>query len=150
MGEKNTSTCVHEEHTNVQANMAIVAYIHLNNNLHNMIKGDLTRRVISSFTQPVKLHTAQWDTFYTNAFFKNQWHLVPSIYFDKSFLSQNKLIVGWIGCLGRSSCQFQLILQALPFSTESTYSIPCCLPERLILVSWWCQFSPITKKPTLN
>ena len=75
MGKKNISTCVHEEHTNVQANMAIVAYIHLNNNLQNMIKGDLTRRVISSFTQPVKLHTAQWDTFDINAISKKQWYL---------------------------------------------------------------------------
>ena len=145
MGEKNTSTCVHEEHTNVQANMAIVAYIHLNNNLHNMIKGDLTRRVISSFTQPVKLHTAQWDTFYTNAFLKNQWHLVPSVYFDKSFLSQNKLIVGWIGCLSCSSCQFQLILHAMPCCTVSTYSITYCLPERLIQVSWHSQFLNVLK-----
>ena len=63
--------------------------------------------------------------------------LVPSVYFDKSFLAQNKLVLGWIGCLDSSICQFQLILHALPCDTESTYSIPCCLPERLIQVSWW-------------
>ena len=56
---------------------------------------------------------------------------------ESTILSQNKLILGWLGWLGRISCRFQLILHALPCGTESTYSIPCCLPERLIQVSWW-------------